>query len=231
MKKLEWNNINIKKFWDFHSKNNPQDFFTYQYGAYISKLVKIKVEDKVLDYGCGSGDLVDHLCLSSKNVYGMDFATEAVHSVQERYKNNSSFNNCFTYDEILKDESTYDIIYVVEVIEHLTDRYLCELFVNLKNLTHSGSKIVITTPNDENLSSNTVYCPQCDHTFHMWQHVRNWSKDSLSDYVFSKGFSDFSTFTFNFSVKSTNFLKRIFNQILTTFQLRKNPHLVIIINI
>ena len=231
MNKLVWNNSNIKRFWDFHSQNNQQEFFTYQYGSSIAELVNIKAKDKVLDYGCGSGELIKHLTLGSNNVYGMDFAPETVNAVNDRYKNNSSFRSCFTYDQILENPLTYDIIFVIEVIEHLTDDYLDELFINLKKLTHPKSKIIITTPNDENLRLNTVYCPECDHTFHRWQHVRNWSQDSLSDYVTSKGLSNFITYTLNFSIKNKNFFKKIINKLLLVLKMRKNPHLAIIINI
>ena len=95
MNKLVWNNSNIKRFWDFHSQNNQQEFFTYQYGSSIAELVNIKAKDKVLDYGCGSGELIKHLTLGSNNVYGMDFAPETVNAVNDRYKNNSSFRSCF----------------------------------------------------------------------------------------------------------------------------------------
>ena len=231
MKKLEWNNYNIKKFWDYQSQNSKECFFTYQFGSAISDIVKIKLSDKVLDYGCGSGDLIQHLIKKSNAITGMDFAPETVESVRVRYKNNSSFNKCFTYDEILEDGGTYDVIFVIEVIEHLTDKFLDDLFENLKKFTHSGSKIIITTPNDENLDANIVYCPQCDQTFHRWQHLRKWSIGSLSAFLTSKGFHKHEAFTINFDAKNMNFIKSLFNFLLTKFKLRKNPHLVAVVTV
>ena len=113
------------------------------------------------------------------------------------------------------------IIFVIELIEHLTDSYVDEFFVNLKKLTHPGSKIIITTPNDEYLRSNTVYYPECDHTFHRWLFFRNWFQGSLSEYVTSKGLSNFTTYELNFSLKGKNLFKRIINKLLVFINMRK----------
>ena len=47
---------------------------------------------------------------------------------------------------------------------------------------------MITTPNEEVLSNNAVFCPECGHEFHRWQHLRSWSADSLASALARHGF-------------------------------------------
>jgi hypothetical protein len=62
-----------------------------------------------------------------------------------------------------------------------------------------GGVIVFTTPNDEDLGASRLYCPECDHVFHRWQHIRSWSAQSLSAFLTAQGFRDVKAWTTDFS--------------------------------
>jgi hypothetical protein len=49
-------------------------------------------------------------------------------------------------------------------------------------------RLFITTPNDEDLDKDQIYCPQCDFIHHRWQHVRKWNSYSLRKFLIEKNF-------------------------------------------
>jgi hypothetical protein len=58
----------------------------------------------------------------------------------------------------------------------------------VRRLTAPGGLAMFTTPNTEDLSRNSVYCPFCDSEFHRVQHVRSLTPGSLQDFLVSAGF-------------------------------------------
>ena len=104
--------------------------------------------DRVLDYGCGDGALFDELELyiPPRNLCGFDpgFLTEMERS------------DILTYDcarrLVANHQGEFDTIFCLEVCEHLTDRALNELFLNLKRLGRPGAKYVFGVPIETGLS-------------------------------------------------------------------------------
>ena len=47
-----------------------------------------------------------------------------------------------------------------------------------------GGKLIITVPNNENLKSGHVLCPNCLHYFHKMQHVKSFQEKDL-DLIFN----------------------------------------------
>ncbi|HPH19997.1 MAG TPA: methyltransferase domain-containing protein, partial [Haliscomenobacter sp.] len=126
------------------------------------------------------------------------------------------------------------------VVEHISDEHLAQTFANILSLLKPGGLCMITTPNDEELSQNLVYCPHCNHYFHRWQHMRSWSKESLASYAESKGFKVKEVLETNFAnyIPSRHKgLKKLLKSILTPLRSymdnrsskEKNVHLVCII--
>jgi len=56
-------------------------------------------------------------------------------------------------------------------------------------LLRPNGKLVLTTPNEENLDASKIICPNCSAVFHRMQHVRNWSADALAERLAANGFS------------------------------------------
>ena len=86
--------------------------------------------------------------------------------------------------------------------------------------------LLITTPNDENLKQEYVYCPNCDSVFHRWQHVRSFNKQRIKNPLDDKGFDVLSTSTTNFALEK-GILRR--SRLLIKKMLgHHQPHLVVI---
>lgn len=81
----------------------------------------------------------------------------------------------------------FDAITALETVEHVYDADLDAIVALLLRLAAPGAKILFTTPNREDLSASSVYCPVSNVTFHRWQHVRSWSAESLVAFMAARG--------------------------------------------
>jgi 2-polyprenyl-3-methyl-5-hydroxy-6-metoxy-1,4-benzoquinol methylase len=178
---IVWDEKLVIKFWDYYSQY-PEMYFTYQFGGNIVNVLSQKVEpgSTILDYGCGTGFLIKHFIKSGFETYATDTSSDSIDFVNKQYEGEKNFKGAYLLDDIFKLNMKFDVIFVIEVIEHLTDEFLVPLVENVKKLGKPGTKIIFTTPNKENLDDSIVYCPVCDHTFHRWQHVRSWNVESLT---------------------------------------------------
>ena len=118
----------------------------------------------------------------------------------------------------------FDLIIMIEVIEHLTDEVIESIFEELKPLLKQDGRIVLTTPNNEDLLKSTRYCPNCSTTFHEWQHIRSWNEESLQNFMNKMGFeTDFIKIT-DFS--SLNLKRYFINLLRRKFNGSDLPHLI-----
>lgn len=187
-KQMEWTGERVAKFWNYIS-NFPELYFTYKCGDLVVAKTKkyLKRGSNVLDYGCGTGFLIPHLLKSGANVMGLDFSEESIRSVNDRFTGEGNFKGAFTKEQLIEKHAHFDVIFLLEVIEHLNDKYLEEVFNDLKYFLKKDGVCIITTPNDEKLEDNYIFCPQCEHVFHKWQHMSSWDKNKLRTYVENRG--------------------------------------------
>jgi len=230
---LTWDENLVIKFWDHYSKY-PELYFTYQFGENIVNILaeKIKPGSIILDYGCGTGFIIKHFINKGFETYGADTSSQSVDFVNKQYKDAPNFKGAFLLNDLFTLNKTFDVILVIEVIEHLTDDFLESLVENVKKLGRSGSKIIFTTPNNENLNDSVVYCPVCDHTFHRWQHVRSWNAESLTTFIEQHGLKVESCFATDFSnIPPEEGLKKLKHSIRNYFYSASKPHLAAICSI
>jgi len=241
---IEWTDEQVKNFWDYESQF-PEKYFTYTYGERIIDEISPHLHGKktVLDYGTGIGLLIPHLIKNNFEVTGTDFSHDSIELVNSQFKNEKKFKGVYYIDDIMSIEEKYDVIFCIEMIEHVNDHYLDLTFQNFKKLLSEDGIIVITTPNDENLDENKVLCPGCHSVFHRWQHVKSWNTSSLEKAITNFGFKKEKIFT-TFFHKATKVEKKSFLASMAAFVRKyvlqrkevksdissiKAPHLVAII--
>lgn len=225
---LEWTDDLTKNFWNYYS-NFPEYYFTYQYGGTIvSEFSKyFKAGSEVLDYGCGTGFLITHLLKYDVDIYGTDVSENSVESVNKKYAANKNFKGASLLDDLIRTKKKFDVLCVVEVIEHLTDHHLDQLLKNIKHLLKPNGIVIFTTPNNEKLSDSIVFCPCCEHTFHRWQHIRSWNSETLTAFLDGKGLHVNTVYTLNFSGSSRkNFIRKILSSLKNKIHTPVYPHLV-----
>jgi 2-polyprenyl-3-methyl-5-hydroxy-6-metoxy-1,4-benzoquinol methylase len=237
---LHWTPEMVKAFWDYESAF-PKNFFTHKRGHEIIRQIRQYLPSgcSVLDYGCGPGNLIKPLLDAGFTVAGLDSSPSARDAVRTRYSDHSRFTGVYSQKEIDQSGLKFDAIIVAEVIEHLYDDQLDGLLMTLKTLSHEGTHIVFTTPNEERLEDSYILCPVSGELFHRWQHVRNWSANSVSAYLANRGYGAIKTFTTDFDATVTMRGKhhplrpRWWSALRSRLRYgiqrqRKRPHLVII---
>lgn len=98
-------------------------------------------DNKILDYGCGSGFLVGQLQDKSLDAYGADISKEAIEFGTNRgTKNLSQLSGI----EVNFSDGCFDTILAMDVIEHIEDDE--SVVKELERLLKPGSYLIITVP-------------------------------------------------------------------------------------
>jgi SAM-dependent methyltransferase len=230
---IEWNDKNVSRLWDYYSRTPPYSeiYFSKVLGDRILKKsgLPLNQEIDVLDFGCGPGFIWEHLCKlgSAWNYTGLDFSPDSVAKLRTNAKDRPKFKGVHHISQLpvsLPSEH-YDVVLMIEVVEHLKDEYLDSALSEARRLLKRGGVLVITTPNDEDLSKSTRFCPDCGALFHEWQHVRSWTVASLANRLKQHGFDLCKAHTLDFVAhgfvrRSVRLARRLFRGI------RGTPHMI-----
>ncbi len=144
----------------------------------------------VLDYGCGAGDLAKCLLGAGARVAGIESSPGSVRRSNERFNSHPRWLGAFEAASALPPEHSghFDLITCVEVVEHLDDATLQNVLSEILRLLKPGGMALYTTPNEERLENNFIYCPFCDTAFHQVQHMRTFDTTSLTTALNAAGF-------------------------------------------
>lgn len=130
---------------------------------------------KVFDYGCGIGHGSYFLSQYVRSVCGYDASLTALREARNNFsRENLSFSD-FYYNTIFRD---YNIVSMVEVIEHIEKEQLEELF---RNMSKEIKECVLTTPNGDLYP----YHPQNleeRRGFHVWHYTENELKEFFNKF-------------------------------------------------
>jgi len=196
---LEWTDEQVARFWDYESQY-PERYFAHQYGDVIVTRLRrfLRGHEEVLDFGCGVGALVGHLLRRGHRAAGADFSPRSVEQVRSKFAGERLFLGAFDPRHLATEGRAFDAVLVVEVIEHLNDAILSQTLRTIRRITRPGGVVIFTTPNEEQLSQSEVFCPECAHVFHRFQHVRSWNARSLRHCLELESFSVTHAFTTDF---------------------------------
>jgi len=188
-----WDPETIERFWNYWSekKNPSRHFFTGTYGTGIVNFAHLRgiLAGRVLDYGCGPGVLVRKLLRRGSSVQGLEFSRAAVKTLNRTFEAEPRWLGAVAVDSLpapLADES-FDLIFCIEVIEHLSDDWLDETLREIHRLLRPGGSVVITTPCAEDLESSFTFCPFCKSEFHHVQHMRSITPEELRGWLSKAG--------------------------------------------
>jgi SAM-dependent methyltransferase len=237
---IEWDDQKISRLWDYYSRTPPYSdiYFSKLFGHHIIEKVGLPLSDPLefLDFGCGVGFMWDHLTALGANwrYSGVDFSPESVTSLSGRAVGRQNFETVALIEKMPTPfpDRQFDLIFLIEVVEHLTDAHLEATLVEVHRLLKSGGRVVVTTPNDEDLSLSTRYCPNCCVKFHEWQHIRSWSPQTLTEAFAQRGMALESAKTLDFRELGSDSAalrlraKRLFKTL--SFVSQKQPHLMAI---
>jgi len=127
---------------DQQTEQESGNYALQQYAGYLVSSL-ISPDERVLDYGCGTGLLVEKLQMEGIRAIGVERSEGARNfSLSER-----DITLLKNVDEI--EDQSLDIVLMIEVIEHLPDPM--EAISALKRKLRQGGKLFLTTPNRRGL--------------------------------------------------------------------------------
>jgi 2-polyprenyl-3-methyl-5-hydroxy-6-metoxy-1,4-benzoquinol methylase len=191
---LEWSPARVSRIWDFYASTPAYRtaFFSAHSGAAIVKRADalIGLEGKsVLDFGCGRGDLIEPLLACGGRVTGLEFSPDAAEESRARFQGHERFQGVVVAEDLPSElTETFDVVFLIEVLEHLLPEQVAGTLAEVHRLTKPGGSVVVTTPNAEVLGEASVHCPECGATFHRWQHQRTLDSSSISALFAEHGF-------------------------------------------
>ncbi len=181
----DWTDDVTQKFWDYKvTENHP--YFTEEVGLGIIKMLKQKIEIKgdILDYGCGNGTFIGYLAndFPNSSIFGLDFSKDSVTESNRKNKQTENVKTIIHFEDLdaTYKANSFDIIFLIETIEHLRSDLLTKTLGIIYSLLKPNGYIIVTTPFNEDLKANSVYCPFCDAAHHHMQHVQSFTIERLS---------------------------------------------------
>jgi 2-polyprenyl-3-methyl-5-hydroxy-6-metoxy-1,4-benzoquinol methylase len=192
---LEWTPEKVGRVWR-HFAASPAyrgQYFSAHSGAAITERIDAAVPlagRRVLDFGCGRGDLTERLLDRGALVHGLEFDEEGAEETRRRLGGHVHFGGV----ELARDlpsslpADAFDVVVLTEVVEHLLDDQVEPTLTEVHRVLVSGGRVALTTVNDEDLAAAEVHCPDCGASFHRWQHVRAFTPESIAALFEGAGF-------------------------------------------
>ena len=196
---IDWNREKTGRFWNWWSMRAERtSYFSRQAGEAVLAFVEERLalsSTRVLDYGCGTGHFTRKLLDRGARTQAVDFSTDSVAQTRVRVGNDPCFDGAVVADglPLPLPDAGFDVVFALEVIEHLLPADRDPTLAELARLTRLGGHVIITTPNQEDLAAGEQMCPECGCVFHRMQHVSSWSARSLSETMLRHGFATVET--------------------------------------
>lgn len=188
VRRLNWTPDLVDRFWAGFSQTRLTE---YSFSRLGGKSVVLAIEHHllkdgtVLDYGAGDGELVGYLLDRAYKVAAYEPSGSRNQRLIDRVAGRDGFLGLVGVES----KEQFDVVLMIEVIEHILDQDLRRALKNVHRLLKKSGVLVVTTPNNEDLELGMAYCPVSETLFHRWQHVRSFTAESLSELLLKYRFS------------------------------------------
>jgi len=192
---VDWTEEKVGRVWEYYASNPSYrgQYFSAHSGGAIVKRVEREVGlrgRRVLDFGCGRGDLLAHLFSGGVAATGLEFERASAAETEARFEGEPLFQGIEVAEKLPSglQDAAFDRVLLVEVVEHLLDDQIEATLTEVGRLLAPGGRVVVTTVNEEDLEASKVPCPDCGAIFHRWQHQRSFTSGSLASMFEGGGF-------------------------------------------
>jgi 2-polyprenyl-3-methyl-5-hydroxy-6-metoxy-1,4-benzoquinol methylase len=112
----------------------------------IDKYMLVNPNDRLLDIGCGTAEILD--CLPKNITYvGFDASNDYIKMAKEKYRDrNAQFFAKLVTDSNLGDFEPFDIVITTGVLHHLDDNEVIHLFSLAKQFLKPNGRIITIDP-------------------------------------------------------------------------------------
>ena len=177
--------INILEWKKFGNSSSMQDTakFIVNKSHEMSFFNKFENENKILDYGCGTGWFSLSMINKFKNIYALDFNKELLNYLSD--ESNGIVHGIINYD-LENYKNFFDLVFSFDVFEHLSDPLNQSLLI-YKSLKKNGS-CIISVPN---FNSYFFKVDISSHPYFSYPaHLNYFSAKSLEYMMYKVGFKD-----------------------------------------
>jgi len=173
-----------KKQWNYLLDRLKNDM-----GKYFNNLNK---DSCILDVGCGVGYLEHYLINNGfTNIYAIDISKEQIEMAKQcltknkiHYEEKIKFKNENIFEHFKHEDLSYDIITLIDVLEHLKKYEALELMEIAHNALNEKGTLLIRVPNMEH-PFNSSYKRYEDFT-----HEIGFTRSSLKQCLLATGFTE-----------------------------------------
>jgi len=114
------------------------------FNIFVYEILKNK-KAKILDVGCGPGNLCLALASKGCKTYGIDFNKIAIDTAKRRI--GKMKNVFFSTNNFSSIKESFDYILFIDVVEHLSKKELVIFLKKAYSLLNKNGKVIIHTPN------------------------------------------------------------------------------------
>jgi cyclopropane fatty-acyl-phospholipid synthase-like methyltransferase len=114
------------------------------YRTFVNEYVRCKKGDRVLDIGCGYGDVLEYL--SDVEYTGFDMNRRYIEAALKKYGNKGKFSCDKLSCELTKENGHFDKAIAIGVLHHLCDEEVITLLHFTKKVLKRGAKFISVDP-------------------------------------------------------------------------------------
>lgn len=133
--------------------------------------------------------MISHMLKAGIACYGLGFSSESVERIRRTFQGHPLFLGALEAKglPVPVEEDSVDAVLLVEVIEHLLTAEFMPTLREIHRILRPGGHAIVTVPNEEDLDSGKVMCPECWCIFHRWQHQRSFTAGTLAETMEKSG--------------------------------------------
>ena len=177
-----WTPATVADFWNRFAGTplNAMSFGLTAGAALLEALEPWLMPDgRHLDIGAGEGEMARLMAQAGYAVAALEPSSGRRRMLAEKMHGAAGYLGAV--EAIAGDlAGSFDVVMACEVVEHVLEEGLCEFFTTLDRALARGGRLLITTPNREDLDDSRMVSPAAGVLYHRWQHIRSFDPATLT---------------------------------------------------